>query len=146
MEGYRRRIRVRAGKEGRSATRECAQSRSDGRTGLLQLNIVREIEGQVVSARNEPEPLVLRPGFEVPHDVAAEVERVAAEIGDREEGNLDVLETVDSRGVVGLVEVAVLAVVDGLVAAELEELLPGNGSLDAIRTFAGVVKSVARER
>lgn len=112
----------------------------------MQLNIVREIEGQVVSARDEPQPLVLRPGFEVSHHVAAEVERIAAEVGDREEGDLDVLEVVDSRRVVGLVEVAVLAVVDGLVAAELEELLPGNGSLDAIRTFAGVVKSVARER
>ena len=86
---------------------------------------------------DEPKPLVRRASFEVAHDVAAEMQGVAAEVGDGEHRYLDVAEIVDSRGVVRLVEVAMLAVVDRLVASEFLELLLRDDAFDTIRTCAG---------
>lgn len=98
---------------------------------------MRQVERQVVTTGDEPKPLVRRASFEVAHDVAAEMQGVAAEVGDGEHRYLDVAEIVDSRGVVRLVEVAMLAVVDRLVASEFLELLLRDDAFDTIRTCAG---------
>ena len=115
---------------------EGESERARRRTRGLQLDVVRQVEGQVVPAADEPEPLVRRTRLEVAHDVAAQVKRVAAEVGDRQDRDLDVAEVVGAAGVVRLVEEAVLLVVDRLVAAKLGELIGRDDALEALGACA----------
>lgn len=93
---------------------------------------MREVEGEVVPARDEPEPLVLRSSLDVADAVAAEVQSDPAEVGDREDWNLDVSEVVVLRAEVGLVEVLVLARVDRLLKRVGDQLLLREFTLDAL--------------
>lgn len=116
-------------------------------------DVVREVEGKIMPfaargksalafrerlsfspARNEPEPLVGSACFQVSDDVAAKVKGNAAEVGDRKSRDLDGAEIVSSAVMIRLVEVAVLAIVDGLVVAKIDELVLGKGALDALGT------------
>lgn len=85
-------------------------------------------------AADEPQPLCGRARFEVAHDVAAQVQRVAAKVGDREDGDVDVAEVVRPARVIRLVEVAVRAVVDRLVGAQLGQLLGRDNALKTLRS------------
>jgi hypothetical protein len=95
---------------------------------------VREVERQVVSARDKVKPLVLGAGFEVADDVASQVEQNPAEVGDGEDGDVDVFEFVDPGGVVRFVEVLVGFVVLGLIPSERDQFLLGQGSFKAFGT------------
>lgn len=86
-------------------------------------------------ARDEPEPLVGSASFKIPDNVPSKVEGDTAEVGDRKSRDFDGAEVVGSAMVVGLVEVAVLAVVDGLIIAEGGELLLRMRALSALGTW-----------
>lgn len=111
--------------------RSIAEHEGERRTRLLKRDVVREEEGKIMATRDEPEPLIGRASLEVALHVAAEVEGVAAEVGDREDRDLNVAELVSAASVVRVVQESVAAIVDGLVGAELLELLGGDDTLEA---------------
>lgn len=82
-------------------------------------------------ARDKVQPLVLAAPLEVAYDVASQVQHDAAQIGDGQDGHLDVAEVVHARCVVRLVEVAVLGVVDCLIAVGRHELLGSQRTFEA---------------
>ena len=58
-------------------------------TRLLQLDKVRKVEWQIVSARDEIQPLVLAPGFHVSDDIASQMQQDSTQVGYTQQGDLD---------------------------------------------------------